>query len=59
MRQFLTMFIAVAAMLAGFYLSARHFSEPVSAPPASTVASGDGLLGSFRPDFELGSNSGG
>jgi thiol-disulfide isomerase/thioredoxin len=59
MRQFLTIFIAVAAMLAGFYLSARHFSEPVVAPAASPAASGDVLLGSFRPDFELGSNSGG
>ena len=56
MRHLLMTFTAVAAMLAGFYLSARHFSEPVAAPQA---ANGGVLLGSFRPDFELGSNSGG
>ena len=55
MRQLLITFIAITAMLAGFYLSARHFSVPVASPVA---ASGDALLGSFRPDFELGNNSG-
>ena len=59
MRQMLITFVAITAMLAGFYLSARHFAEPVAAPaPMSGPASGDVLLGSFRPDFELGSNSG-
>ena len=55
MRQLLITFVAITAMLAGFYLSARHFSEPVAAPEA---VPGNVLLGSFRPDFELGSNTG-
>ena len=39
----------------GFYLSARHFSEPVvTAQPAS----GGTLLGSYRPDFQLGNSTG-
>lgn len=55
MRQLVITLVAISAMLAGFYLSARHFSEPIAAPqPAS-----DGtLLGSFRPDFQLVSNAG-
>jgi len=56
MRQLLINFVAITAMLAGFYLSARHFSEPVV---VTQLAAGDVLLGSFRPDFELGSNTGG
>jgi peroxiredoxin len=55
MRQLFGPLVAITAMLAGFYLSARHFSEPIVAPE---TVSGDVLLGSFRPDFELGSNSG-
>jgi len=54
-RQLLTTVVAIMALLTGFYLSARHFSEPVGAPQQ---VSNDVLLGSFRPHFELGSNSG-
>ena len=55
MRQFFITLVGIAALLAGFYLSARHFSEPVgSAQPVSNGV----LLGNFRPDFQLGSNSG-
>ncbi len=59
MRQLLITLVAITAMLAGFYLSARHFAEPVAVPgPGPGPAGGDVLLGNFRPDFELGSNSG-
>jgi len=61
MRETVLVLVAISAMLAGFYLSARHFSKPapVTAPRVmpGPVTDGD-LLGSFRPDFELGSNSG-
>ena len=47
--------VAVAAMLAGFYLSAQYYSEPLAvAQPSST---GD-MIGIQRPEFHLGSNSG-
>ena len=55
MRQLIITLVAITAMLAGFYLSARHFSEPIAAPQ---TASGGTLLGSFRPDFQLASNTG-
>jgi len=62
MRNLIVSLVAVMALLTGFYLSARYFSEPVSAPMATpvtrSVANVD-LLGSFRPDFRLGSNDGG
>jgi thiol-disulfide isomerase/thioredoxin len=47
--------VAIAAMLAGFYLSAQYYSEPLAvAQPSST---GD-MIGIQRPEFHLGSNSG-
>jgi len=55
MRKLLITLVSITAMLAGFYLSARHFSEPISAPQ---TASDGTLLGSFRPDFRLASNTG-
>lgn len=55
MRQLLTTLIAITAMLSGLYLSARHFAEPIVTPGAAT---GDVVLGNFRPHFELGSNNG-
>jgi thiol-disulfide isomerase/thioredoxin len=59
MRETLLVIVAISAMLAGFYLSARHFSEPEAAPRIMPgPVSGGELLGSYRPDFELGSNSG-
>ncbi len=55
MRQFFITLVGITALLAGFYLSARHFAEPVDPPqPASNGV----LLGNFRPDFQLGTNSG-
>jgi thiol-disulfide isomerase/thioredoxin len=55
MRQLIITLVAITALLAGFYLSARHFSEPVATPqPLSNGV----LLGSYRPDFQLASNSG-
>lgn len=42
-------------MLAGFYLSARHFAEP---PPGVQQLSNSPQLGSRRPDFYLASNKG-
>ena len=58
MRRLVVTLVSITAMLAGFYLSARHFSEPLPAPvtPSATNAS---LIGMFRPDFKLGSNTGG
>ena len=55
MRQLLITLVAITALLAGFYLSARYYSEPIAAPEA--VLEGE-LLGNFRPDFQLGSNAG-
>ncbi|MGB5486277.1 MAG: TlpA disulfide reductase family protein [Lysobacterales bacterium] len=55
MRQLIITLVAITAMLAGFYLSARHFSEPIAAPQ---TAPGGTLLGSIRPDFQLASNTG-
>lgn len=47
--------IALAALLAGFFLSARYFSEPL---PASRLSPEHILVGSQRPDFSLGSSEG-
>lgn len=62
MRNFIVSLVAVTALLIGFYLSARYFSEPVPVPvaaPANRAVANVDLLGSFRPDFRLGSNAGG
>ena len=60
MRKLAITMVAIAAMLAGFYLSARHFSAPVVPPVVTPVVnSNTDLLGSFRPDFQLSRNSGG
>jgi thiol-disulfide isomerase/thioredoxin len=55
MRRLLVNLVALTALMTGFYLSARYFSEPVVV--SQPVAAGD-LLGSVRPDFKLGSNKG-
>ena len=60
MRNLIISLVAVAALLTGFYLSARYFSEPVPVSiPSSPVVSNVDLLGDFRPDFRLGSHDGG
>ena len=55
MRRLAIVLVAMTAMLAGFYLSARHFAEPVATtqPPSSGA-----LVGTIRPDFQLGSSTG-
>ena len=55
MRRLLVNLVALTALMTGFYLSARYFSEPVVVP--QSVAVGD-LIGSARPDFKLDSNKG-
>jgi peroxiredoxin len=47
--------IALAALMAGFFLSASYFSEPL---PASRLSPDGILVGSQRPDFRLGSSNG-
>jgi peroxiredoxin len=47
--------ISLAALLAGFYLSAQYYAEPL---PASLLSPNGNLVGSRRPDFHLGSDSG-
>lgn len=47
--------IALAAALAGFYLSQLYFNEPL---PASRLSPGGVVVGSERPDFSLGSSTG-
>ena len=55
MRQLGVTLIAMAALLAGFYLSARYYAEPL---PASLLSPGGNLIGEKRPDFQLGSSTG-
>lgn len=55
MRRLLITLVSISAMMAGFYLSAKHFAEPAqqALPPS------DGnLVGSKRPNFELANNHG-
>lgn len=55
MQRFAIILVAVAALAAGLYLSAS-LNKPVPVPVLST-ANGD-LVGSYRPDFRLGSSTG-
>jgi len=59
-RQLAVTLVAVAALLAGFYLSARHFAEPtgIATTTAPGQLSSSNLIGTLRPDFRLGSNKG-
>ena len=56
MRRLLIALVAIAAMMTGFYLSARYFSEPVVTSQPTAMGN---LVGSIRPDFKLDSNKGG
>ena len=47
--------IALAALLAGFFLSATYFAEPL---PASRLSKGGIMIGSQRPDFRLANTTG-
>lgn len=60
MRQLAVTLVAIAALMAGFWLSAKHFAEPVAPEPATgmTRPSNISLIGVQRPDFRLGSNDG-
>lgn len=60
MRQLAVTLVAIAALLSGFYLSARHFAEPAAPEPVAvtTRLSNVSLIGMQRPDFRLGSNRG-
>ena len=55
MRRMVVILIAITAMLAGFYISARHYAVPAAAAEPSPTGS---LVGSLRPDFQLGNNNG-
>lgn len=60
MRHTIISLVAVTALMTGFYLSARYFAEPAPVPvPNTQGVSNVDLLGSYRPDFRLGSNTGG
>jgi len=55
MRRLAIVLVAVAAMMSGLYLSARHYAEPQvvsQRPPDGNV------VGIQRPDFKLGSDTG-
>jgi thiol-disulfide isomerase/thioredoxin len=55
MRRLVITLVSIAAMMGGFYLSARHFAEPAQ----ETMPPSDGnLVGSKRPDFVLSNNRG-
>lgn len=55
MRRLIIVLVSIFAMMAGFYLSAKHFAEPVQQVPLP--ANGD-LVGSQMPYFELSNNQG-
>ena len=55
MRKFGLTLIAMAALLAGFLLSAHYYAEP---PPASLLSPGGNLIGTRGADFSLGSDTG-
>ena len=55
MRRLVVSLVSITAMLAGFYLSARYYAQPI---PGPQPVSGGSLIGGLRPDFELGSNKG-
>lgn len=55
MRKLIINLVAIIALMTGFYLSARFFSEPVV---TSQPAAAGELVGSIRPDFKLDSNKG-
>ncbi len=55
MRRFLVTLVSITALLAGFYLSARYYAEPI---PGSQPSSINSVLGHFRPDFTLANSKG-
>lgn len=57
MRQLVVTLVSITALLAGFYLSARHYAEPIPVSDPRQV-SNISLVGDLRPDFSLGNNRG-
>ena len=57
MRRLVITLVSITAMLAGFYISARYYAEPVAGPAPQQV-SNVSLIGSLRPEFSLGTNRG-
>jgi len=55
MQRFLMILVAIAALAGGLYLSAS-LSRPT--PEAVYLSANEDLVGSFRPDFRLGSSNG-
>lgn len=55
MRRMIVTLVSIAAMLGGFYLSARYFAEPVPNPQRSPNSD---VVGSPRPDFHLANTNG-
>lgn len=55
MQRLAIVLVAVTALIAGLFLSARHYAEPETGP---LVPGSANLIGTQRPDFELGSNTG-
>lgn len=55
MRRIIIVLVAAVALIAGLYLSV-NLSRPV--PPLVRQATNSDLVGSYRPDFRLGSNTG-
>ena len=63
MRTLVIVLVSISAMLAGFYLSAKHFAQPMPGPQQTSMSSQSlapttDLVGALRPDFSLASNSG-
>ena len=55
MRRLLVTLVSIAALMTGFYLSARYFAEPI---PGSQSPAAGSLVGDLRPDFTLANNKG-
>ena len=55
MQRLVIVLVAATALMAGLFLSARHYAQPEF---VQQQQSGANLIGNPRPDFRLGSNSG-
>lgn len=55
MRKLLVTLVSIAALMSGFYLSARYFAQPL--PSAGPPVSGN-QIGDLRPEFTLANNKG-
>lgn len=55
MQRLVIVLVAATALMAGLFLSARHYAQPEFVQRQQTGAN---LIGNPRPDFRLGSNTG-